>query len=216
MDVPMTVELYHSPLEHREPYDESAEAGLPRAHWAPLLGALDQIGAEELARRWARAERRIRENGVTYNVYGDPRGTDRPWKIDMVPLVIPPEQWAEIETGIQQRARLLSAILEDIYGEQTLLKQGALPAELFYANPAFLRPLVGAPTPAASYLHLLAVDLARSPDGGWWVLADRTQAPSGAGYALENRLMCCRSCFTVRRCGCWRSSSAPSARPCRR
>ena len=189
MDVPMTVELYHSPLEHREPYDESAEAGLPRAHWAPLLGALDQIGAEELARRWARAERRIRENGVTYNVYGDPRGTDRPWKIDMVPLVIPPEQWAEIETGIQQRARLLSAILEDIYGEQTLLKQGALPAELFYANPAFLRPLVGAPTPAASYLHLLAVDLARSPDGGWWVLADRTQAPSGAGYALENRLI---------------------------
>jgi uncharacterized circularly permuted ATP-grasp superfamily protein/uncharacterized alpha-E superfamily protein len=185
----MTVETYHAPREHREPYDESTEGGQPRPHWAPLMHALNEIGTAELARRWARAERRIRENGVTYNVYGDPQGTDRPWKIDMIPLVIPPEQWAEIEAGLIQRAALLSEILQDIYSEQRLVKSGLLPSELLLANPAFLRPMVGAPIPAASYLHLLAVDLARSPDGQWWVLADRTQAPSGAGYALENRII---------------------------
>jgi uncharacterized circularly permuted ATP-grasp superfamily protein/uncharacterized alpha-E superfamily protein len=186
-DEQMAVDLYHAPLVHREPFDESTEDGQPRPHWARLMRALDEIGTAELARRWARAERRIRENGVTYNVYGDPQGTDRPWKIDMIPLLIPPDQWAEIEAGLIQRAALLSEILKDIYSEQRLVKSGLLPPELLLANPAFLRPMVGAPTPAASYLHMLAVDLARSPDGTWWVLADRTQAPSGAGYALENR-----------------------------
>jgi uncharacterized circularly permuted ATP-grasp superfamily protein/uncharacterized alpha-E superfamily protein len=183
----MTVELYQTPQEHQEPYDESTEDGQPRPHWAPLMHALNEIGTAELARRWARAERRIRENGVTYNVYGDPQGTDRPWKIDMIPLLIPTEQWAEIEAGLIQRAALLSDILKDIYTDQHLVKSGLLPSELLLANPNFLRPMVGALTPEASYLHLLAVDLARSPDGQWWVLADRTQAPSGAGYALENR-----------------------------
>jgi uncharacterized circularly permuted ATP-grasp superfamily protein/uncharacterized alpha-E superfamily protein len=153
------------------------------------MQALNETGTAELARRWARAERRIRENGVTYNVYGDPQGTDRPWKIDMIPLIIPPEQWAEIEAGLIQRAALLSEILKDIYCEQKLVKSGLVPSELLLANPNFLRPMVGAPVPAASYLHMLAVDLARSPDGQWWVLADRTQAPSGAGYALENRII---------------------------
>jgi uncharacterized circularly permuted ATP-grasp superfamily protein/uncharacterized alpha-E superfamily protein len=189
MDEALTVDSYHAPREHREPYDESIEGGQPRPHWAPLMHALNEIGTAELARRWARAERRIRENGITYNVYGDPQGTDRPWKIDMIPLLIPPEQWAEIEAGLIQRAALLSEILKDIYSEQKLVKSGLLPSQLLLANPNFLRPMVGAPAPAASYLHLLAVDLARSPDGSWWVLADRTQAPSGAGYALENRII---------------------------
>jgi len=188
-DEPTASDAYHPPHEHREPYDESTEGGQPRPHWAPLTHALNEIGSLELARRWARAERRIRENGITYNVYGDPQGTDRPWKIDMIPLLIPPDQWAEIEAGLIQRAALLSEILKDIYCEQKLVKSGLLPSELLLANPNFLRPMVGAPTPAASYLHLLAVDLARSPDGEWWVLADRTQAPSGAGYALENRII---------------------------
>ena len=98
-----------------------------------------------------------------------------------------PTSGAIIEQGIIQRARLLSLILEDLYGPQSLLTSGHFPAELLYANPAFLRPLVGVRVPSHSYLHMLAVDLARSPDGQWWVLSDRTQAPSGSGYALENR-----------------------------
>ncbi|MGC2638946.1 MAG: circularly permuted type 2 ATP-grasp protein, partial [Acidobacteriaceae bacterium] len=162
---------------------------MPRPHWAHLMESLRSIGPEELGRRWARAERRIRENGITYNIYSDPLGANRPWQIDLIPLLIPESEWRFIEAGVIQRARLLSLLLEDLYGPQELLTKGRFPAALLYANPAFLRPLVGVRVPAHSYLHMLAIDLARSPDGRWWVLADRTQAPSGSGYALENRLI---------------------------
>jgi len=140
-----------------------------------------------LGQRCLRAERRIRENGITYNIYNDPQGANRPWEIDIVPFLIAAEEWRYIEDGIVQRAKLLSLILEDLYGSQSLIKSGHFPAELLYANPAFLRPMVGVRVPSHAYLHMLAVDLARSPDGQWWVLSDRTQAPSGSGYALENR-----------------------------
>ena len=184
----MTVDLYQTPLRYGEAYDELSADGInPRPHWAQLMESLRSIGPEELGRRCSRAERRIRENGITYNIYSDPLGANRPWEIDIVPFLIPADEWRYIEQGIIQRAKLLSLILEDIYGSQSLLKGGRLPAELVYANPAFLRPLVGVRVPSHSYLHMLAVDLARSPDGQWWVLSDRTQAPSGSGYALENR-----------------------------
>jgi uncharacterized circularly permuted ATP-grasp superfamily protein/uncharacterized alpha-E superfamily protein len=184
----MTVDLNQPPLRYRDAYDEmSADGVTPRPHWAHLMESLQAIGHEELGRRWARAERRIRENGITYNIYGDPLGASRAWQIDIVPLLIPAGEWRHIEAGIIQRARLLNLLLEDLYGTQTLVAKGHFPAALLYANPAFLRPLVGVRVPSHSYLHVLAVDLARSPDGEWWVLADRTQAPSGSGYALENR-----------------------------
>jgi uncharacterized circularly permuted ATP-grasp superfamily protein/uncharacterized alpha-E superfamily protein len=184
----MTVDLHQIPLRYGNAYDElSADGVIPRPHWAKLMDSLRSIGTEELGRRWARAERRIRENGITYNVYGDPLGASRAWQIDIVPLLIAADEWRLIEAGIIQRARLLSMLLEDLYGSQKLVAQGHFPAALLYGNPAFLRPLAGVPVPAHSYLHMLAIDLARSPDGQWWVLADRTQAPSGSGYALENR-----------------------------
>jgi uncharacterized circularly permuted ATP-grasp superfamily protein len=184
----MTVDLYQTPLRYGRAYDElSADGVTPRPHWARIMKSFRAIGPEELGRRWERAERRIRENGITYNIYSDPLGANRPWKIDMVPFLIPAEEWRFLEAGIVQRARLLSRILEDLYGSQELLANGYFPAALLFANPAFLRPLVGVRVPAHSYLHMLAVDLARSPDGQWWVLSDRTQSPSGSGYALENR-----------------------------
>ncbi|HTF63505.1 MAG TPA: circularly permuted type 2 ATP-grasp protein, partial [Edaphobacter sp.] len=184
----MTVDLYQTSLHYEGAYDEvSADGVTPRPHWAHLMESLQSIGPEELGRRWGRAERRIRENGITYNIYSDPLGANRPWRIDIVPLLIPADEWRYIEAGIMQRAQLLSLVLEDLYGAQDLVAQGHFPAALLYANPAFLRPLVGVRVPPHSYLHMLAVDLARSPDGQWWVLADRTQAPSGSGYALENR-----------------------------
>ena len=184
----MTVDLYQTPLRYGEAYDElSADGVNPRAHWAPLMESLRAIGPEDLGRRCMRAERRIRENGITYNIYSDPLGANRPWEIDIVPFLIAADEWRYIERGIIQRAKLLGLILEDLYGKQSLLASGHFPAELLYANPAFLRPMVGVRVPAHSYLHMLAVDLARSPDGRWWVLSDRTQAPSGSGYALENR-----------------------------
>jgi uncharacterized circularly permuted ATP-grasp superfamily protein/uncharacterized alpha-E superfamily protein len=181
-------DLYQSALHYGDTFDESSADGVrPRAHWEPLMESLHTLGVEELARRWALAERRIRENGITYNIYGDPLGANRPWRTDVVPLLLLEEEWKFIEAGIIQRAELLSRLLEDLYGEQELLKDGHFPASLLFGNPAFLRPLVGVPVPRHSQLHMLAVDLARSPDGQWWVLADRTQAPSGSGYALENR-----------------------------
>jgi uncharacterized circularly permuted ATP-grasp superfamily protein/uncharacterized alpha-E superfamily protein len=184
----MTVDLHQTPIRYGAAYDELSVDGVtPRAHWAHLMESLEEIGPEELGRRWSRAERRIRENGITYNIYSDPLGANRPWKIDIIPFLIAANEWRFIEEGIIQRAQLLNLILEDLYGPQDLVANGRFPAALLYANPAFVRPLVGVRVPAHSYLHMLAVDLARSPDGQWWVLADRTQAPAGSGYALENR-----------------------------
>jgi len=184
----MMSNLLQASLHDPAVFDElSADGVTPRSHWSAFVQSLSDLGAGEVEKRLARAERRIRENGVTYNVYGDPQGVSRPWKIDLVPLLIPANEWRFIEAGIIQRAELLNMLLEDLYGPQKLLGSGRLPAALVYANPAFLRPVVGFDLPNQTYLHLLAVDLARSPDGQWWVLADRTQAPSGTGYALENR-----------------------------
>src|SRR5208282_6072575 len=143
---PMTVDLYQPPLGYGDAYNEwSADGVSPRPHWAHLVESLQAIGAEELGRRWARAERCIRENGITYNVYGDPLGASRAWQIDIVPLLIPADEWRFIEAGIIQRAQLLNLLLEDLYGAQNLVAQGHFPAALLYANPAFLRPLVGVP-----------------------------------------------------------------------
>lgn len=186
----MIADLLQASLRDPSVYDElSADGVEPRPHWAGLIESLQTIGSEELARRWARAERRIRENGVTYNVYSDALGANRPWRLDLVPLMIAADEWSVIEAGIIQRARLLEGLLADLYGPQNLLHEGRVPPELLFANPGFLRPLAGMAKPPANYLHLIAIDLARSPDGQWWVLSDRTQAPSGAGYALENRII---------------------------
>jgi uncharacterized circularly permuted ATP-grasp superfamily protein/uncharacterized alpha-E superfamily protein len=184
----MIPELLQIPEPHPSVYNEASPDGLrARPHWAPFVDTLGEVGRDELARRWSRAEQRIRENGITYNIYSDPRGAARPWQIDAIPLLIPAGEWAAIEAGIIQRAELLSRVLEDLYGPRELLGSGHIPAPLLFGNPSYLRPMAGIRVPQSSYLHLLAVDLARSPDGQWWVLADRTQAPSGAGYALENR-----------------------------
>jgi len=184
----MIADLLQTVLPDRLTYNELAPDGLtPRPHWSSFIESLKAVGSEELAHRWEHAERRIRENGITYNIYTDPQGVNRPLAIDPIPLLIPPEEWRFIEAGIIQRAQLLNLLLEDIYGARRLVAKGDIPAALLFANPAFLRPLTGVVVPERSYLHLLGIDLARSPDGRWWVLADRTQSPSGTGYALENR-----------------------------
>jgi len=174
-------------------HDEMAlPGGQPRPHWKSFVQALGASGQQVLAARWENARRMLREHGVTYTVYGDAQGIERPWDLDLIPLLISSEEWSRVETGLIQRARLLNLILADIYGPQALIRAGALPPALVQANPAFLRPCHGIASPGGVYLCLHAVDLARSPDGQWWVLADRTQAPSGAGYALENRFIISR------------------------
>ena len=169
-------------------FDETFDAGgEPRPHWQKVVEALEALGPRELAHCWQQARRMIHENGVTYNVYDDARGMERPWELDPVPWVIGPQAWAGLEAALAQRARLLNAVLADVYGPQRLLAEGLLPPELVFAHPGFLRPCHGLPVPNDCYLHVYAADLARTPDGHWWVLADRAQSPAGSGYALENR-----------------------------
>ena len=166
--------------------------GRVREQWRGTLEALAGMGHTQLARRWQEGKRVIHENGITYNVYGDPRSTARPWTLDPVPLVMEPGEWKRLEAAITQRARLLNTMLADLYGPQRLLREGMLPPRLIFENPNFLRPCHGIQVPGGTYIHVYSADLARSPDGQWWVIADRTQAPSGAGYALENRLVISR------------------------
>lgn len=174
-------------------YDEAVDAsGTLRPPFAEFFETIQHLPREELSRRWIQAQKIIRENGVTYNVYGDPRGTDRPWQLDPVPLLVGSAEWALLEAGLTQRARLLDAILQDLYGSQRILSKGLLPPELVLGNRSFLRPLHAVPVAGGVRLHLYAVDLARGADGRFWVVGDRTQAPSGAGYTLENRIVISR------------------------
>ena len=176
-------------------YDEMVTPqGTPRPHWRGLVDFLSDVDPQILARRWDEGRRIIEQNGVTYNVYGDPlSGVDRPWPLDPLPFILGAAEWAGIERAIIQRATLLNGILADVYGPQKLLADRRLPADLIFTHPSFLRPCHGIQVPGGVYLHTYAADLARSPDGHWWVLADRTQAPSGAGYALENRMVSART-----------------------
>lgn len=162
------------------------------SHWRGFLDSLDQLGQPELTRRWEEAQHLIRENGVTYNVYGDPRGMERPWQLDPIPLLISSNDAKTLEAGLLQRGRLLEALGHDLYGPQRCLSEGYLPSEVVFPNPAFLRPCHGIRWPQNRRLHLYAANIGRSADGEFCVLGDRTQSPSGAGYALENRLVLSR------------------------
>ncbi len=175
-------------------YDEMVDArGVPRAHWQPLLGMLAALGSEEIDRRFSAADRHLRESGVFYRVYEDPTGVERTWPLSHIPLVISAPEWETLKAGLVQRAELLEAVVADCYGQAKLVAEGRLPAALVAGNPEFLRPLVGVAPPGGAHVRFYAVNVGRAADGRWWVLGDRTQAPSGAGYALETRLALSRA-----------------------
>src|SRR3954469_2622947 len=189
----MPRELLDDYPQANDRYDEMFAAPLePREHWRAMLESLGGSPAEHMRERLQSVQDQVRENGVTYNVYADPQGADRPWELDLLPMVLPQDEWAGIEAAVAQRATLLNKILVDVYGEQRLLREGVPPA-VIYGHAGFLRPCVGAKAPGDVMLHHYAADLARSPDGKWWVMNDRTQSPSGAGYALENRIIISRA-----------------------
>ena len=174
-------------------FDEMlAEDGTVRPHYAKIMGAIEDFGLTEMRRRADACQRLAREQGVTFNVHGDPRGLERPWQLDPLPFLIAPDEWSVLEAGLIQRATLLNAILADCYGPQELIRSRWLSPALVFAQPDFLRPCHNVPTAGGTYLHFYAADLARAPDGRWWVVSDRTQIPTGAGYALANRLIASR------------------------
>jgi uncharacterized circularly permuted ATP-grasp superfamily protein/uncharacterized alpha-E superfamily protein len=185
-------------LEHYRPLpgvpDEMVDAnGNPRPLWAEFIDRLEELGTEELTRRFARADQYLRDAGVYYRVYDRTGAAEREWPLAHVPLLIDEEEWAGIAAGLKQRAELFEAIVADIYGDNRLAAEGLLPPGLIASSPEFLRPLVGVRPASGHFLHFCAFELGRGPDGKWWVLGDRTQAPSGAGFALENRVATTRA-----------------------
>lgn len=166
---------------------------IPRAHWRGFLEHLLSLPAETMERRGQLVASALQSDGVTYNVYADPKGASRPWALDLLPMILPPDEWEIIARGVAQRARLLDAVLSDLYGPQRLLAEGLVPPALVYGQRAFMWPLLGVEPPGRTRLHVYAADVARSPDGRFWILGDRTRGPSGAGYALQNRMTMARA-----------------------
>jgi uncharacterized circularly permuted ATP-grasp superfamily protein/uncharacterized alpha-E superfamily protein len=175
-------------------YDEMlAPDGELRPHWRMLMDQLQHLTPEMLRRRAREVRDAIAADGVTYNVYADPKGATRPWELDLLPQIIAAEEWQALSAAVAQRATLLNAILADVYGPQNLLAEGLLPPALIFGQHGYLWPCRNIQPLGGVHLHMYAIDLARSPDGCWWAVADRTQGPSGAGYALQNRQIMARA-----------------------
>ncbi len=156
-----------------------------------FLDRLGRLDDREIAARFLSAERHIRDAGISYRVYGDKQ--EHPWPLGSLPLVIGAADWAALSAGIVQRAGLMERIVADIYGPGRLVADGLLPAGVVAGSPEYLRPAHGMTPPGGRWLPIYAADVGRGPDGRWQVLADRTQAPSGLGYALENRMVLARA-----------------------
>lgn len=169
-----------------------APDGSLRPVWRPFLDHLAAIAPEELRQRIHRGELYLRDQGMFLRLYGAEGLAERAWPFSPVPVIVDRAEWEGVVRGLIQRAELLEAVMADLYGPGRLVADGHLPAALIAANPEWLRPMVGIRPRGGHFLHLVAFDIGRGPDGGWWVLGDRTQAPSGAGYALENRVAAAR------------------------
>jgi uncharacterized circularly permuted ATP-grasp superfamily protein/uncharacterized alpha-E superfamily protein len=168
-------------------------AGNIRPGWSTLMAAFDRLGPSELRARFERADQYLRDAGVFYRKYDGAAGKERAWPLAHVPLIIDESEWLLITRGLTQRAELLEQVVADIYGDNKLVERGLLPPELIARNAEFLRPLVGLKPRSGNFLHFCAFELGRGPNGAWWLLGDRTQAPSGAGFALENRVATTRA-----------------------
>ncbi len=160
--------------------------------WRVFFEQLGSVGLSDLDRRTQSLARQVRDNGITYNVYANQSGPQRPWALDLFPLIISPDSWQQIEVGVQQRAHLLERVMADIYGPQKLIREAMIPPALVQGHPGYLRAMHGVTPVGGTHLHIAAFDLARGPDGQWAVVSQRTQAPSGLGYLLENRLLISR------------------------
>jgi uncharacterized circularly permuted ATP-grasp superfamily protein/uncharacterized alpha-E superfamily protein len=183
-------------------FDELCSAPMTlRPQWRTLAEALEAFGSEEFSRRREQAARLVHENGLMYSAVGDPSQAARPWDLDLLPIVLGADEWRTISAALVQRAKVLNRVLADLYGPQRLISDGLLPAALLFEHAGFHRELHGQKPPHDVFLHFYAADLARSPDGRWWIVADRTDAPLGAGYALENRIVVSRMLpAIIRRC----------------
>ena len=167
--------------------------GNVRPVWQHLLATIGKMDETELANRFARADRYLRDAGVFYRAYGAKDSSERSWPLSHIPVLIADAEWQAVSRGLVQRVELLERIAADIYGPNRLVAEGFLPPSLVASNPEFLRPMVGVQPADGHFLHFCSFEIGRGPDGNWWVLSDRTEAPSGAGFALENRVATTRA-----------------------
>ncbi|MEO5891175.1 MAG: circularly permuted type 2 ATP-grasp protein [Ferruginibacter sp.] len=175
-------------LSNQYSYDEMlGKDGNLRPHWESFFQSFNLLGNAEMQNRNSEISRLLKENGVTYNIIGDSSVVNRDWNVDSIPFLISKEEWENAESALIQRAELMNLLLQDIYGDQKLIRNGIIPLELIYNHIGYLRQCAGIKLPGKHSLVLYSADMARSPDGKLWIISDRTQAPSGSGYALENR-----------------------------
>lgn len=173
--------------------DETRAAdGSLRPGWRYLLQSVRNLGPDVMRQREQKARRILRDDGATYNIYGKPGSPSTSWELDPLPSVIDSEDWAGIEAGLLERSELFNLILRDLYGPRNIIRHGALPPEALFAHGGFLRACQGLKMPGEHELIMHAADILRRPDGSMCVLSDRTQAPSGSGYVLENRTVMSR------------------------
>lgn len=173
-------------------FDEMLVGKQPRAYWQNFVSLLNRMGPRDLQRRWEQAQRQIENDGVTFHPHGATGAASRPWTLDAIPLLVTEEEWKGVARGLAQRAELLDQVIRDLFGPQHLLREKLLPAEFLFGHPSF-HPALHQLTPTdRRHLQLYAADLARAPDGQWYVMGDRTRAPFGLGYALENRIVTSR------------------------
>ncbi|HMI12239.1 MAG TPA: circularly permuted type 2 ATP-grasp protein, partial [Bradyrhizobium sp.] len=177
------------------PDEYMAQDGTPRAVWTRFFDAFAELTPGDIERRFGSADRHLREAGVTYRAPGEP--AEWHWPLSHLPLLIDEADWQQLTAGIVQRAELLELVLSDLYGEGRLIAENAVPAAAVAGSTEYLRAVCGIKPPGGRYLNMYAADVGRGPDGRWWVLGDRTQSPSGAGYALENRLVLSRAFTTL-------------------
>ncbi|MEL7498295.1 MAG: circularly permuted type 2 ATP-grasp protein [Planctomycetota bacterium] len=190
---------------HDEVMDDSLAL---RPHWRPLAEELRQLDIEGMDRRSKQIQRTIHQNGIAYSAYGDPSVRDQHLQLDPLPLIIADQEWSQIETALKQRAELLNQLLADLNGPQNLLRDGILPVDVLWQHPHYQLPNHGLPCPGGRHLHVYSAELVRSPQGNWWVQSDRTDSPSGSGFALENRIAISRAFpDAFRRCNVKRLAS---------
>ncbi|WP_417552578.1 circularly permuted type 2 ATP-grasp protein [Marinomonas fungiae] len=171
-----------------EAFEDNRQTRLP---WQAVMSAVQQLGSEGMQDRHLRAQRILRDDGATYNLKSDPLSPNV-WSLDIIPQVMAEGEWRVLEASLKQRAKLFDLIYKDLYGEQRLLKEGILPSEIVFSHPGFLRHCHNMHSASETMLTFHAVDLVRDKSGRFIATGDRTQAPSGAGYAMENRTVVSR------------------------
>ncbi|MEM5475463.1 circularly permuted type 2 ATP-grasp protein [Pacificibacter sp. AS14] len=171
------------------PNDEMlATNGTIKPVWSSFFDHLNSLTPQDLAARFSRGDQYLRDAGVLYRQYDETLSTEREWPLSHIPVIIGEDEWQVISDGLIERADLLEYILGDFYGDNTLVSSGQLPAQLLSQNPAWLRPMVGVAKKGRPLLNALSFEIGRGPDGKWWVISDLIEAPSTAGFAVENRI----------------------------